>query len=82
MEDLKEKGLFQIDRKEPFDIKTFKVKVLNEKKEIKYELLENEISKNGYSYIKFDLNDINPINPQTKFTFTKRRNKTFKYIFK
>ena len=53
-----------------FDIKTFKVKVLNEKKEIKYELLENEISKNGYSYIKFDLNDINPINPQTKFTFT------------
>ena len=25
MEDLKEKGLFQIDRKEPFDIKTFKL---------------------------------------------------------
>ena len=44
-----------------FNIKPFKIKVLDEKKIINFELLENEISNNAYSFIKFDLNNIYPI---------------------
>ena len=52
--------------KKLFNIKTFKIEVLDEKTEINFELLEKEISNKAYSFIKFNLNDIYPIEP-TRF---------------